>query len=119
MPSLYANLKLEFRGLGHERPSALNRTPMENGMVKQTKVRTRVLVRRSMTGYLDSNAYYLAFMAWFRDDIDEGATWFTFTDPTDATSKLGRIVAGTLKDIPLNPAFTMWRVTFDIEHWSG
>lgn len=103
--------------------SALLRTEMESGPPKQAKIRSRVMVRRSLA--MDySMAEYTTFKTFFRTTINGGADWFDWVDPLDGVTKLARIVAG-------NPAYNAqpytysegaplrWKVTFALEAWDG
>lgn len=118
-PTFPSYAKLISKGFGHDRPSALQRTQAENGFVKQAKVKSRVLVARNVVYAIDTLSDYNSFMAWYRDDINYGATWFDWTDPVDSTTKSSRIVDGTLKDTPLNGALIRWEISMRIETWSA
>ncbi len=118
-PSFPAYARIIRKDFGHERPSALLRTPTEGGMAKQTKVRSRVLVARPFNVELASLADYNSFIAWYQTDINYGATWFDWTDPVDNTVKSARIVGGTLKDVAVGGALANWIVGFNIETWSS
>ncbi len=118
-PSFPAYARLVRKDFGHDRPSALQRTPTDLGLAKQTKVRSRVLVARAMNIELASLADYNSFIAWFQTDIDYGATWFDWTDPVDGATKSARIVDGTLKDVQIGGALANWIVGFTLETWSA
>jgi hypothetical protein len=110
---------LIFKGFAIKRPSALNRTQMENGFAKQAKVKSRVLVARSVIYQLNSAGDYASFLAWFRDDVNYGASWFDWTDPGDGTVKNGRIVNGQIDEIPQRKALDRWQIGMSIETWSA
>lgn len=100
------------------RESALQRTEMEDGPPKQTRVRSRVMVRRSFTVRLDAKADYTAFMSWFADAINEGASMFDWTDPVDGTVRQARIVASEgLQQTTVGGKMTQWRIPVVIETW--
>lgn len=104
-------------GFSVRRESALMRTDMETGPAKQARVRSRVLVQRSGSILLETKAEYLAFVAWFANDISEGASWFDWTDPVDGVLKTARIAASEgLEQSPL-AALRAWRVRLTIETW--
>lgn len=117
MPSFPGFAKIELGGFGERRASALLRTEMESGPPKQVRVNSRVMVTRQCTIWCDSKADYLAFVTWFRVDLQEGALWFEWTDPVDGVVKLARFVGEGLPAEALNAAFGFWRMVLKIETW--
>jgi hypothetical protein len=115
-PHSYAKILAE--GYEKSRPSAVIRTEMEDGMVKQLRSKARVLVKRNMTVGLASLANYQSFVTWFQTDIDYGAQWFDFTDPEDNVTKDARIVSQLNAERPL-VGTGHWRVSMVIETWSN
>lgn len=111
----YAGLRVE--GFAEVRESAVERTEMESGPPKQARVRSRVMVRREVVVYLETKADYVAFVAWFRDSIAEGADWFTWTDPVDGASKQARVVAGEGLRAQPSPGLRYWTIPLMIETW--
>lgn len=110
--------KVLVDGFKHMRPSAVARTPMEDGMVKQLKTKSRVLVGRPVTIQLNTLADYNSFITWFQTTIDYGAMWFNWTDPIDSVIKLARIVSQIDEEVPI-VSTGKWRLTMTIETWSG
>jgi len=115
-PHSYAKILAD--GYEKDRASAVNRTAMEDGMVKQLRVKSRVLITRSFTVALASLANYQSFITWFQTDIDYGAMWFDFTDPEDSVVRQARIVNKLDKERPL-VGLGQWRIPVQIETWSG
>lgn len=99
------------------RESAVERTEMESGPPKQVRVRSRVMVRREVIVDLETKADYLAFLAWFRDVIFNGAAWFTWIDPVDGLSKQARIVASTELRARPEAGLRNWTIPLMIETW--
>lgn len=115
----YANILRA--GFSQQRESALQRTEMESGPPKQTKVRSRVMVRRQMLVQFVTVADYQSFLTWFQTDVAYGADWFDWTDPVDGVTKQARIVAGLESEAP-EPAgggVAQWRVALTLETWSA
>jgi len=105
-------------GYEKDRESAVIRTPFEDGMVKQLRSKSRVLVARSFTAGFDTLANYQAFITWFQTDVDYGASWFDFTDPEDLVVRQARIVNKLDKERPIFGT-GKWRVPMTIETWSA
>jgi hypothetical protein len=108
-----------FDGFGQERESAVARTSFEDGMVKQLRTTSRVLLQRSITYGFRSKSDFQAFIAWFQNDIDHGAQWFDWTDPVDNEVKLARIARALEREEPATPTLDFWRVRMVIETWSS
>ncbi len=96
---------------------AVDRTDMETGPAKQSKRLSRVLVSLAVQYLFTTKADYLAFIAWFNDDISRGADWFTWTDPLDGAPKRARIVGGAIRSKPTNKSHERWIVSFTLEWW--
>jgi hypothetical protein len=118
MATFPAYAKVLAENYSKSRASAVVRTPIEDGMVKQTRYRARVLVARSVTLGFESWADYDNFITWFQDTIDYGAAWFDFTDPEDSVVRSVRIVSKLDAENPIFGA-GIWRVPVTIETWSG
>jgi len=115
-PHSYAKILAE--GYDKNRPSAVSRSEMEDGMVKQLRTKARVLVKRNMTISVASLSDYQAFIAWYQNDVDYGALWFDFTDPEDSVVKFARIVLQLNSERPL-VGLGQWRISAVIETWSN
>ena len=112
--------KILVDGFAEQRESALMRTEMESGPPRQTKVKSRVMVTRPVNIYLETLADYASFKTWFGTTINEGADWFTWTDPIDGASKSARFAGGGLSAMPL-PGLTTsrWRISASLETWGS
>lgn len=94
------------------------RTEMESGPPRQTKVRSRVLVTRQVVIDIDSGANYALFKTWYGTTINEGADWFTWTDPVDGVSKSARFAGGGFSASPVSRNVAAhWLVRASIETW--
>jgi hypothetical protein len=118
MAAFPAYAVLIFQGFAIKRPSAVNRTETELGFAKQQQTKTRVLIPRATVYQLNSKADYASFLAWYRDDVNYGASWFDWTDPGDDMVKAGRIVKGQIDEIPQRKSLDRWRIGMSIETWS-
>jgi hypothetical protein len=117
-PTFPSYAKLLFSGFSVKRESAVLRSDMESGPARQTKVRSTVMITRSVKIYLPTLANYQSFEAWYSSDINEGASWFNFTDPVSGTSKLARFVNGGYTATPLMGGMAAWTVEAKIETWA-
>lgn len=117
MAALPAYVRKLIDGYEKDRASAVSRTPMEDGMIKQLRFQSRTLVSRAFILQVDSLANYQAFITWFKSTVNYGADWFDMVDPEDNVSKLFRIVNGKLKKE--EPVFgtTSYRISVDLENW--
>lgn len=113
----YAKILLD--GYAVQQASALKRSDMDAGPPKQRLDRSRQMVERQVTVHLGSRADYDAFMTWFRDTIHRGADWFDFTNPETLTTLQARIKNGEMQRQPMNPALTLWHVSFTLESWDA
>lgn len=120
MPAAFpAALKLLRDGFGKEPESVVNRTPFDDGMVKQAKTKTRALVGRNVVYHADSKADFEAFETFVNVTTNGGADWFDWTDPLDSVVKLARIPGGVYQGRPLNGGLTRWEISMRIETWSA
>lgn len=117
-PTFPSYAKILYSGYSIKRESALLRSEMESGPPRQTKVRSTVMVTRSVNIYLASREAFQSFEAWYANDTNEGATWFNFTDPVSETSKLARFVNGGYTATPLMEGLSAWSVEAKIETWA-
>lgn len=108
-----------FSGFGIARESAVKRTDMESGPAKQTKVKSRVSVKRQITYEFRSQANYDSFITWFETDADYGAAWFNWVDPVGGATKTARIVEKIDGERPAMPDLGVWQVSLVIETWSN
>lgn len=114
----YAQIMVD--GYSLKRESALLRSEMESGPPKQAKIKTRVMVKRSIKIYLDSYTNYQNFMTWFANDINQGADFFDMPDPITQTETISaRFVGGDLSMVPLTHTNEHWSISAEIETWSA
>lgn len=111
-------VRLSIDGFGLDRATAVNRTDMSDGMVKQLRTKSRVLVTRSVMLLLDSKADYLSFITFFEEDLDKGALWFQWVDPIDKQTKLARFVSKLGKEEMRGGMPNLWQISASIETWS-
>ena len=120
MPTFPSYAKLLTEGFELQPGDAVERTDMEGGLAKQAKTRSRVLVARPVIYAFDSKADMESFRTWVKTDLNRGASWFTWTDPVDATAKNARIIGGRLASIrPERPDLGSWRIQFLLETFDG
>jgi hypothetical protein len=117
MENFPAYAKLKFAGYAKARASALQRTQMEDGMVKQARTLSRVLVTRSVVLTFDSYADYSAFIAWYNVNLNRGADWFNRTDPEDGQVKITRIATKLDKETPVRRTLDRWDIAANLESW--
>ncbi len=111
----YASLL--FDGFAEQRESALLRTDMESGPPKQAKVKSRVMITRTVTIWLRSKADYQSFVTWFSVTLGEGAAWFDFADPVSGTTRQARFVGSGLEASPIPGNLQQWTIKSKIESW--
>ena len=116
MPTFPSYATLLYNGYAEQRESALLRTEMEDGPPKQSRVKSRVMVTRPVSILLKSRADYLAFVDWFSEDLNEGASWFDFVDPVRNTTVQARFVGGGLDATPAS-GLRVWTIPLKIETW--
>lgn len=116
MPSLPSYVRILADGFAEQRENALLRSEFESGPPRQAKVKSRVMVRRPAKLYIESKADYLAFVEWFKADLNEGANWFDWADPVRGTTVQARIVAGDLTASPA-PGLKHWVIPVTLETW--
>lgn len=117
METFPSYVKIGMEGYNEKRESALLRSDMESGPTKQAKIKSAVLVTRHAKLLFRTNAEYQSFINWFSVNINEGADWFTWTDPTSLTVKQARFVSGGLDAAPLGNASGPWTASANIETW--
>jgi len=93
------------------------RTEMESGPPRQAKVRSRVMLTRSVKIYLPTKADFQSFESWYAGDLSLGALWFNFIDPVSGTTVLARFVGGGYSAAPLTGGLAAWLVDAKIESW--
>ncbi len=119
MAAFPATAHIIFDGYAQTPQPAVSRTDMEDGPPKQFRRRSRVMVERPVTVYLNSKADFDDFNEWFRDDINRGAAWFDWVDPYDSVTKQARIKGGRIDAKPRRKAMDLWAVAMVIETWDS
>lgn len=117
-PTFPTYARILFDGYNQQRASALMRTEMESGPPRQAKVRSRVMLTRSVKIYLASKADFQAFEAWYANDCSLGATWFSFIDPVTKSTVLARFVSGGYTATPVAAKLKGWVLDAKIESWA-
>ena len=116
-PVLPSYVKFLYEGCQQSRESALMRTEMETGIPRQAKIKSRVLTTRSGRLYMPTKANYLAFLTWYRDEINEGALFFYMTDPVTEETIEARFVNGGFTSMPMSASLDFWEISVQIESW--
>ena len=109
--------RLMFNEYQQKRESAILRTEMESGPPKQAKVRSRVMLTRSVKIVIESLDNFKLFETWFKDDLDYGALFFNMTDPVTKLTIEARFVGGEYTARPLIAAMNVWQIEASIESW--
>ncbi len=117
METFPSYVKIRLEGFAEKRESALLRSETESGPPKQARIKSRVLVTRAVRLRLETKANYLAFVAWFSTNINEGADWFLWTDPVSGTVREARFSEGGLNAAPLAGTLGYWEISSTIETW--
>lgn len=110
----YITLLHPGAGLDMEPEPRVNRTPMEDGMVKQSITASRVLVERPFMAHINSKANFNAFLTWYYDTI-ERAGWFNWIDPRDNVLKQARFVGGKVRMRSIRKDMERYLLEFTIE----
>lgn len=115
MAALPAYVSILFDGYTERPAPAVNRTPMEDGMVKQAQTASRVLVTRPFKARIGSKAEHVLFETWFNDTIHRGTDWFDMTDPKDGVVKQTRFKGAVLEHVPKRKDMELWHLTGEVE----
>ena len=116
-PSLPSYAKVLFTGYQEQRESAILRSDMESGPPKQAKVRSKVMQTRTVNIYIEGLSNYLAFQSWFSSDLNEGASWFSYSDPVTSSTISARFVGGGYTATPMVGGLAAWQINAKIESW--
>lgn len=114
----YATL-LRDDAFGFERESALLRTDTESGPPKQTKIKSRVMVKVPVRARFGSQADALSFIDWVRTTLDHGTDWFDWANPLTGTTVQARIVGGQLGRIAPVRGMSCWEIPMTLEYWDA
>lgn len=117
MATFPTNLKLDLDGLKDRPEPIVRRTEMENGLAKQMPRASKRLQPKQVIYWADSKADYVAFTEWVRDDLNNGAGWFDWTEPISGATVSARIRDGVFEGTPVNKALSYWRIGMTIEFY--
>jgi len=78
-------------GFSEAPQSPVQRTEMEDGFVKESEIKSRVMVPRDVN-YFFTLAEYANFKIWFKAEA-RGGLFFDWTDPIDGAVKQMRLVS--------------------------
>lgn len=117
METFPAYVEIRHEGFSENRESALLRSDVESGPAKQARIKTAVLVTRPCQLRFLTKTDYLAFVAWYKTSINEGADWFTWPDPVSGLSVTARFADGGFKATPLAGTLGYWVIPVNIETW--
>lgn len=117
MATLPSYVNVLFEGYSQRRESALLRTEMEYGPPKQAKIKSLVMITRQASLYISSKSDFQAFETWYRDDINEGASWFFMDDPITLSQITARFVGGGFNATPMTADMENWKISIEIESW--
>lgn len=82
--------KLKLAGFGKKPESPVLRTEFENGPPKESLIKARSMVQRSVT-YMFTLAEFNTWETWFSSDA-KGGKWFDWIDPFTGSTLSVRIV---------------------------
>lgn len=112
------DLILEQDGFAEQPADGVIATKMENGIVKQAKVNTRVMVDRPVKYVATSLAIYQSWQTYYTTTINRGADWFDWPDPVSNTTKSARIKAGSYRGaVPRGGLLNTWDISFVLQTW--
>ena len=117
MATLPAYVNILFSGYTQKRESALLRTDMEYGPPKQAKVKSLVMITRQVKLYISTKSNFQSFETWYRNDLNEGVSWFDMTDPVANTTITVRFKDGGYTATPMTADMENWEIGAEIESW--
>lgn len=117
-PTFPSYAKILLSGYQQQRESGLLRTEMDSGPPRQAKVKSRVMLTRTVKIYFESLADFQSFETWYANDCNLGASWFNFNDPVSGTTVAARFVNGGYTATPMAGGINAWQVDAKIESWS-
>jgi len=112
----YAQFVLD--GFKPKREKNTNRTPFDDGSIKQDPVNSRRVTSTSVKYLLRTPADKAAFDQWVELSLRFGAYWFVWTNPETSTITRARIRDGEVEYEALTSRMDEWAATFTIEFWS-
>lgn len=118
MATFPAYAQILYKDYSQKKESALLRTEMDSGPPKQAKVRSKVMITRTVRIYLDSKANFNSFETWYADDLQMGSAWFDFVDPVSGSTIQARFKDGGYTAQPMSAAMENWEIAAQIESWT-
>lgn len=115
--TLPAYAKLMFDSYSQKREPAILRTDMESGPPRQAKIRSRVMLTRTVKIVIESLNNFNSFETWFKNDLQYGALFFNMTDPVTKTTIEARFVSGEYTSRPMASTLNVWQIDAEIESW--
>jgi hypothetical protein len=119
MATLPSYVKVSFDSFRITKESGILRTEFENGPPRQARFKSRTMITRQATLFIEGKSNFIDFQDWFDDDIEGGALFFTMTDPVSGSSIEARIVGGTYTANALSPTMQQWQINCQIESWGN
>lgn len=117
MATLPSYVKVLYEGYSETKESGILRTDFETGPSRQARFKSRTIKTRQVRLFIDSNANFQAFEAFFANDLKQGALFFNMTDPVKGTTVEARFVGGVFTARPLTSSMNKWEVNCQIESW--
>lgn len=117
MATFPAYAQILYSGYSQKKESALLRTEMDSGPPKQAKVKSKVMMVRSVKIYLASKTGFQDFEDWYDTDLQLGSAWFDFVDPVSGSTVQARFKDGGYTSQPMTPDMENWEITAQIESW--
>lgn len=117
MATFPAYAQILYKDFSQKKESALLRTEMDSGPPKQAKVKSKVMVVRTVRIYLNSRANFNSFEAWYANDLALGSAWFDFVDPISGITVQARFRDGGYTSQPMSAKMEDWEIAAQIESW--
>lgn len=117
MATLPSYVNILYSGYSQKRETALLRSEMEYGPPKQAKIKSLVMITRAAKLYIASKTDFQSFETWYRNDLNEGVSWFYMTDPVAGGTLTARFVGGGYTATPMTPDMENWEIGVQIESW--
>lgn len=113
----YLTLLFDSYNLVYE-PKVL-RSEFESGIAKQSRIQCRSYKLHTAKYCVCSVDDLNSFYSWLNNDINGGASWFFWQDPTNSGEVVrARLRPNEIKITPLENTFSKWEISLSIEVWS-
>lgn len=114
----YARIMLS--GFSLERESGLIRTEMDSGPPRQAKIKSVVMMVRTVDIYLPTYQNFVDFDKWYSETLQEGSLPFTFKDPLTGNNVTNaRFRDGGYTATLLGGKDSGWKMSMKIEVWAN